>query len=216
MKNLKISIIVDNVNSWMTNHAKKFSARLKKEGHRAEFVQTHEKIRNGDVAVFLSCEKIVKPEILKRNGHNLVVHESDLPQGKGWSPTTWQVLEGKKKIPICLFEAANKVDAGPIYYKSFVKLDGSELVDEIREKQAEQTFFLVEKFISDYPNVRGKPQKGKESFYGKRTPQDSELDINKPIKDQFNLLRVVDNERYPAFFMHGGKKYIIKIVRGEG
>ena len=43
------------------------------------------------------------------------------------------------------------------------------------------------------------------------TSEGSELDINKSIKSQFNMLRVVDNERYPAFFSHKKKKYIIKI-----
>ena len=38
-----------------------------------------------------------------------------------------------------------------------------------------------------------------------------ELNVSKTIKEQFNLLRVCDNERYPAFFYLNNKKYIIKI-----
>ena len=34
----------------------------------------------------------------------------------------------------------------------------------------------------------------------KRTPADSEIDPGKSILEQFNLLRIVDSERYPAFF----------------
>ena len=37
--------------------------------------------------------------------------------------------------------------------------------------------------------------------------------INKSIKDQFNLLRIVDDERYPAFFEIDGSKYFIKIYK---
>ena len=37
--------------------------------------------------------------------------------------------------------------------------------------------------------------------------------IKQIIKDQFNLLRIVDNSRYPAFFIHKNKKYVLKISR---
>ncbi|HGG0417971.1 TPA: hypothetical protein ACJFE8_002771 [Clostridium sporogenes] len=39
------------------------------------------------------------------------------------------------------------------------------------------------------------------------------LDINKTIKEQFNLLRVADNEKYPAYFMFNNKKYIVRIYK---
>jgi len=54
-------------------------------------------------------------------------------------------------------------------------------------------------------------QSGVESFYPKRTPKDSNLDINKTIKEQFNLLRIVNNEEFPAFFEIDGHRYALKI-----
>lgn len=51
---------------------------------------------------------------------------------------------------------------------------------------------------------------GKESFYPKRSPKDSELDINKSLNEQFNLLRIASNEDFPAFFYKDGKKFILK------
>ena len=56
-----------------------------------------------------------------------------------------------------------------------------------------------------------KKQKGKETFYSKMTEKDNELNPNKTIKEQFNILRIVDNERYPAFFNLNGQEYTIKI-----
>ena len=37
-------------------------------------------------------------------------------------------------------------------------------------------------------------QTGEESFYSRRWLSDSRLDVNKTIVEQFNLLRVVDNQ----------------------
>ena len=145
----------------------------------------------------------------------MVIHESNLPHGKGWSPLTYQVLEGKNKIPITLFEASTNIDTGGYYYKDEIFLHGNELISEIREKQAKKTFLLLEKFIYDYKKVVKMNQKGISTFYKKRTLNDSQLNENNSIVKNFNLLRVVDNEKYPAFFRHKGCKYIIKIYKDE-
>ena len=111
-----------------------------------------------------------------------------------------------------MFEASSKIDGGNIYYQSFFKLKGNELSDEIRSLQAKTTISLIKKFLNKRINKTYK-QKGKSNFLRRRSPKDSELNINKSIKDQFNLLRVVDNERYPAFFLHKDTKYLIKIFK---
>lgn len=214
-KPLSITIVVDNPKSWMNDFIPSLARSLISLGHKVNFIQNLSEIKKGDLAFFLSCEKIVSSDVLSKHTHNLVVHESDLPSGKGWSPLTWQVLEGKNKIPISLFEASSKVDSGDIYFSDFIELDGTELVSALREKQAQKTFDLILRFVSNYPNLQAKKQSGSETFYKKRSPTDSQLDINKTISEQFNLLRVVDNERYPAFFIHKGRKYIIKIYDGE-
>ena len=56
-------------------------------------------------------------------------------------------------------------------------------------------------------------QLGESTYYKRRKPVDSELDISRPIRDQLNLLRVVDNERYPAFFYAHGQKYKLTIEK---
>ena len=73
--------------------------------------------------------------------------------------------------------------------------------DEIREKQAQKTMELCLQFLDGYEKLEVKKQKGKPFFYKKRTPIDSELDINKTVEEQFNLLRIVNNEEFPAFFI---------------
>ena len=50
--------------------------------------------------------------ILALHKNNLVIHASDLPQGKGWSPMPWQIAEGRNDIVFTLFEAVAGVDAG--------------------------------------------------------------------------------------------------------
>ena len=209
-----IQILVDNPNSWMVDYAKQLADILKNKFElKVSLIYKHEEVIEGDVLCLLSCEKIFKK--LHFNKYNLVVHESYLPEGKGWSPLTWQVLEGSSKIPVTLFEATEKIDSGVIYNQDFIKLNGDELLPEIKHRQGIKTIDLIVDFIENIDKVIGSDQMGEETFYPKRKSKDSELDINKSIKEQFNLLRVCDNERYPAFFTLKGKKYIIKIYKDE-
>lgn len=206
---MRIQILVDNKNSWIIPYAQELSEKLIEEGHICQLIFEHKKVSRGDILCLLGCEKIFKK--LELNKHNLVVHESDLPRGKGWSPLTWQILEGKNQIPVSLFEAVESIDAGKLYSQEIISLKGTELLPEIKHKQGLITQKLILNFIRNYPNFRADEQKGESTFYSKRSPEDSRLDPHKTIADQFNLLRVCDNERYPAYFTFKNKKYILKI-----
>ena len=70
---------------------------------------------------------------------------------------------------------------------------------------------IINDFINLYPNFERKKQEGEETVNPKRNLKDSELDIKKSIEENFNLLRIGNNEKWPSFFNYKGKKYIIKI-----
>ena len=92
-------------------------------------------------------------------------------------------------------------------------LEQADLVDDWRTKLSRATINLVQAFVSKYPaSLKSKrDQKGKPSFYPKRGPSDSQLDLRKPLIEQFNLLRIVDNERYPAFFNAYGNEFVLQV-----
>ena len=205
-----VQILIDNNKSWIIPYAQELASIIKERYlYNVSMVYKHKDVTEGEILLILSCEKRFNE--LSLNKHNLVIHESDLPRGKGWSPITWQILEGRNKIPVTLFEAEKELDSGVIYHKDFIHFNGGELHNEIRDLQGEMTIKLVLEFLNKFPYNTGEKQKGKATFYSKRTPINSELDINKTIKEQFNLLRVCDNDRYPSFFILNNRKYFLKI-----
>lgn len=208
---MKVQILVDNKNSWYVPFALSLKEKLKDIVDSVSVIFQHSEVEQGDVLCLVGCEKIFNK--LELNSSNIVVHESWLPKGKGFSPLSWQILEGKDEIPITLFEAQKEVDAGVIYFQECIKLSGNELNDELKHKQGILTNTLIEKYILSYPNIKGKEQQGESTFYKRRTPKDSELNINKSIDEQFNLLRIVDNQNYPAYFIKNNVKYILKIEK---
>ena len=200
--------------SWFVPYGRELVRIIKERGLQAGLFFNHKEISNDFEVIFiLSYFRIIDKESLSRHKHNLVIHESNLPRGKGWAPLFWQILEGKDKIPIILFEASEKADEGNIFIKDNIIFEGHELHNEIRKKQAKKTVELCLRFLNEYEKIGSKKQKGEPTFYKKRTSADSELDINKTLKEQFNLLRIVNNENFPAFFYHKGNKYILRIYK---
>ena len=116
-----------------------------------------------------------------------------------------------------MFEATDAVDAGDIYIKDKISLQGHELIDEWQDILGNKIVSMCCQFIDNYPSILNQKvkQNGAESFYRRRTPKDSQLDINKSIKEQFNLFRIVDNNKYPAYFDFNGHRYILKIFEDK-
>ena len=211
---MKITILTDNPNSWILPYVDGLKKELS-EIYDVTHIYKISDIIGGDIMLVLSCEKILKGEYLKLHKSNVVVHPSKVPLGKGWSPLAWQVLEGSNSIPVSLFEAVEAVDAGDVYIVDYIKLEGHELNDEIKHQQGLLTMKMVKQYINEFQSMVGIPQSGEETFYPRRRQKENELDINKTIAEQFNLFRVVDNERYPAHFNLNGKKYILKIYKDD-
>ncbi len=206
-----VAFLFDKSNSWISKHFENFNYLSNK--YRFHFFYDYKKVKKFDVVFVLGYTKILSKNFLKNNNLNLVIHESDLPNGKGLAPIQWQILKGKKNITFSLIEMEKNFDSGDIFLQKKLKLNGYELNQEIRNLQGKLTIKIIKLFLKKYPKILllKKKQQGKSTFFKKRSTKDSELNINKSIKDQFNLLRVVDNENYPAFIKLKNKKYIIKI-----
>lgn len=209
-----VTVVVDNP-SWILPYAEQLVQKARELGFTAVLARAYADVPRGEIAFYLGCVSLAPSDVLGRQQINLVVHESDLPSGRGFAPVAWQVLEGRTRIPVVLFEAVADADAGPVYLRDEIVLQGHELHDEIRRIQGAVTIRLCTAFLEQYPGLAPTPQRGAPTTFRRRTPRDSALDPDKSLREQFNLLRTVDNERYPAFFDLNGHRYVIKIYPGE-
>ena len=209
---MKIAILTS-PNQWFVSYAQQLQEHI---NHASLFFE-HESIsENFDIVFILSYHRIIDTQYLAKHKHNIVIHASDLPQGKGWAPMFWQILEGKNEIPFTMFEASEGVDDGKIYMKKMLTLTGYELHDELRKKEAQFVIQMCLEFVKNYKMYkRTYPQIGIPSYYHKRKASDNKLDIHKSIDEQFNLLRICNNELYPAYFELNQIKYILKIEKEE-
>ena len=210
----QISVIVE-PSGWFTPFAEALAHRLSDVGLHAQVLERQMEVGPGDIAFYLSCNGITPIERLALNTWNIVVHASDLPQGRGFSPLVWQILEGKNTIPVTMIAMANEVDSGDVLMQRHLKFQGHELNDEMRNDLGQMIVDMCFDMATDDTPPPACPQQGDSSWYDRRRPDDSRLDPQKSIAEQFNLLRVVDNQAYPAFFELNGQRYTLTITRQD-
>jgi methionyl-tRNA formyltransferase len=184
-------------------------------GHEVIVVHDKNELSGGDFLFLVSCIQIIENEILANFKYALVIHASDLPTGRGWSPYIWNILNGDKTITVSLLEVAEKIDSGRIWFKKQFFLEGHELAAEINEVLFETEISLMSEAVDNHNYIQPFEQTGEPSYFKKRNPSDSRLDPNKTISEQFDLMRVSDNNRYPCYFDLRGHKYIIKIEKAK-
>jgi len=181
-------------------------------GHHVHVCSSKNELRGGDILFLVSCSEILSNEDRQLYKKTLVLHASDLPQGRGWSPHVWSILAGKKEITVSLLEAENKVDTGAIWKKLNFALSGNELFEEINDKLFETELSLMSFAVRNFDTISPVSQPDvREPHYPRRSPDDSKLDIHQSLAEQFDIIRVADPNRYPAFFDCRGRRYILRL-----
>jgi methionyl-tRNA formyltransferase len=194
------------VNSWLTAWAQREAGRARTEIRRncAELV-------GGDFLFLVSCHQIIRKPVRDLYRHTLVLHASALPKGRGMSPHVWQILEGAERITLSLLDAEDALDSGAIWHQADIAFDCTELHQEINRKLFDAEVAMMSWALEHCDTNVPRPQQGEGSFYRKRSPADSQIDPTLPLVESFDLLRVADPDRYPAFFEHRGQKYRIRL-----
>ena len=184
--------------------------------HIVELVTCVSELSGGDLLFLISCSEIVPKHIRDCYRASLVIHASDLPSGRGWSPLIWQILEGRSRIAVSLLEAEDAIDSGPLWKKLWLEFNGTELYDELNDALFAAELDLMDFAVANINNVKPIPQNNVGvSWYSRRRPEDSKLDPHLSLAEQFDLLRVSDPNRYPAHFEYRGKYYDIIIKKRD-
>lgn len=131
-------------------------------------------------------------------------HETDLPFGRGGSPIQNSIKKGFNSTVITALRMTDKIDAGPVYMKYFLSLNG--LAEEIYLRSA----FIMAKMILQIiiKNPLPMPQSDI-SFpdFERRKPEQSKIESGS-INELFDQIRMLDAETYPkAFLQYKGFRF---------
>ena len=167
----------------------------------------------GDFLFLISCHQFVNKAVRKNFRYSLVLHASDLPFGRGMSPHVWQILEGAGQIILTLLNADDKIDYGDIWHQHLIKLNGTELYNEIDDLLFRAELLLLDWALKNCDRAIPRKQIGNITFYPRRTPADSKIDPTKSLAEIFDLLRVSNPDRYPVHFDYRGETYKLRIEK---
>jgi methionyl-tRNA formyltransferase len=208
----EITIIVSSskhpINAWIDSWVS-----LNFKHYNIDFIRNSSEAKGGDLCFLISCNEIIQPSIVEKYKKVLLIHASDLPSGRGWSPHIWTILEGGEEISISLLEASEKIDRGDIWHKLHYEVPKYFLYNDIINIINSSHIELINFAIKNFNTIKPSPQDTsvKPTYYRKRSQKDSKISETKSISEQFDNIRICDYERFPAFFELYGKKFKIKI-----
>jgi methionyl-tRNA formyltransferase len=213
---MKISILCTDDRHPVMPHLESWKETMQSRGHEVLLTDSKSLLPGGDILFLVSCSELIIEKERSRYYAVLVLHASELPKGRGWSPHIWSILNGENEIEVCLLEADDPVDSGDVWLRQSFALEGHELLPEINQKLFATELSLMTQAVEQFYLITPEAQRGDPGPYlRKRIPLDSRLDPYKTLAEQFDLMRVADPDRYPTFLDFRGKRYLIKIEKVE-
>ncbi|MBW7989194.1 MAG: methionyl-tRNA formyltransferase [Planctomycetes bacterium] len=138
------------------------------------------------------------PKNIYENFECIVFHMTDLPFGRGGSPLQNLIVRGLKETKISAIRVVKDIDAGPIYLKSDLGLEGT--ATEIFVRGAEVIFGEMIPILLNEP-LGAKPQQGEAVLFNRRTPDQSDISGLGNISEVYDYIRMLDGEGYPKAFV---------------
>jgi len=163
---------------------------------------------------FPHWSSIVSSDI-HENFECIIFHMTDLPFGRGGSPLQNLIVRGLSETKVCAIKCVAGLDAGPIYLKRSLSLDGS----------AQQIYFRASRIIEEMilEIVENKPQPteqvGEAVVFKRRSLHESKISNFRSVDELYNFIRMLDADDYPHAFIECGELRIefrnARVVNGH-
>ncbi len=144
--------------------------------------------------IFFPHWSIKVPEEIIELYECVCFHETDLPFGRGGSPIQNLIEMGIETTQITAIRMTKELDAGPVYIKHPLSLNG--LAEEIYIRSAKIISSMIQKIVTTEPIPI--PQTGNATVFKRRTPTQSfitkEIDT---LEQLFDFIRMLDADGYP-------------------
>jgi methionyl-tRNA formyltransferase len=150
-------------------------------------------------SLFFPHWSYIIPEEIFNTYECVIFHMTDLPYGRGGSPLQNLILRGHTETNISALRCVQDLDAGPIYLKRPLSLEGAASEIFLR------ALGIIEDMIQEIvkKEIEPKPQEGEPVLFYRRKPEESDIsraEIHN-LNDFFDFIRMLDAEGYPRAFL---------------
>jgi methionyl-tRNA formyltransferase len=138
----------------------------------------------------------IPPEIHER-WECVIFHMTDVPYGRGGTPLQNLIVRGHRETRISALRCTEGLDAGPVYLKRPLSLQGS------AQDIYEQANAVIEDMIVELVTSRPAPvpQSGEPVVFPRRTVADGDLRDIASVAQAYDHIRMLDAEGYPPAFL---------------
>lgn len=150
--------------------------------------------------IFFPHWSYIIPKKIYENFNCIIFHMTDLPYGRGGTPLQNLIVRGHTKTMISAIRCVKEVDAGPVYLKKPLSLDGSAKEIYVRSNHIIEDMIVEILQTSPFP----KPQKGDIVKFVRRKPEDGNWIGVKSLDEVYNYIRMLDADGYPPAFVKAG------------
>lgn len=127
-------------------------------------------------------------------------HMTDVPYGRGGSPLQNLIVRGHQETKLTALRMAKELDAGPVYLKKPLSLEGR--AQDIFERVADLVYEMIAEIVAEEPEPA--EQSGEATVFERRTPEMSALPERGDMEALYNHIRMLDAESYPPAFIDYG------------
>lgn len=134
-------------------------------------------------------------------------HMTDVPYGRGGSPLQNLIVLGHRRTKLTALRMTEDFDAGPVYLKEDLCLEGN--AEEIYIRACNLSAEMINRITLEHPKPQ--PQTGESVIFKRRKPQESRIPELPSLRALYDFIRMLDAEGYPrAFLEHAGFCYEFK------
>ena len=126
---------------------------------------------------------------------------TDLPFGRGGSPLQNLIVRGISETKISALRCVKEVDAGPIYMKRPLSLQGT--AQDIYVRASAIIEDMIVSIIEKKPDPQD--QTGEVVLFKRRKERDGSLSQLKTLEQVYDHIRMLDAEGYPNAFIETDK-----------
>jgi methionyl-tRNA formyltransferase len=189
-----------------TRHFAPVLARLQRDGHSVELVQTPEALSSPrlqamapDWVFFTHWSWKIPPQIYQT--HRCVIfHMTDVPYGRGGSPMQNLIARGHTSTKLSALVCTDEIDSGDVYLKRDLDLSGT--ADEILARAGQVMADMAAEIAAG--GITPQPQQGEPVVFKRRSRDDGNLAHAAEPREAYDLIRMLDGEGYPAAFLETG------------
>lgn len=131
-------------------------------------------------------------------------HMTDVPYGRGGSPLQNLILRGHRRTKLTALRMVADFDAGPVYLKKELCLEGN--AEEIYIRASHLSARMMLEIVE--AEMTPAPQAGEPVIFNRRKPGESRIPQTESFQALYDFIRMLDADGYPrAFIEHKGFRY---------